>query len=170
MQRRSVAPTDPRYGQLRARNNDSVKKSREKSRQERDETILSMNELEEENEELSQRIQLLKDEYEQLKDLFKQHTGIAVDQWISSQGNAIDDSSFSSSIISAASSANPLSMSRESSDQTCTKPLLTINTNDERTATTTDSSSTIAFDAQNLDGALILINGVQYRIVSLKKD
>ena len=168
MQRRSVAPTDPRYGQLRARNNDSVKKSREKSRRERDETVLSMNELEAENEELSQRIQLLKDEYEQLQDLFKQHTGIAVDQLMASQGRSIDDSF--SSALPASSLTNPSSMPIESFDHTSTQPLLTINTNDVRTTATTVASANIEFDAQNLDGALVLINGVQYRIVSLKKD
>ena len=60
MQRRSVPRTDPRYNQIRAKNNDSVKKSREKSRRERDETLSSIEQIEEENQELIQRIQFFK--------------------------------------------------------------------------------------------------------------
>jgi hypothetical protein len=149
MQRRSVPRTDPRYNHLRARNNDSVKKSREKSRREHDETVTAITQLEEENNDLTQHINTLKQEYEQLQQLFKQHTGIAIDQLMSTES--------ASSIPPPA----PVEQPKETS-----KPVLTINTNDEKKPT---ASSEPELDASDLDGAIVVINGVQYKIVSMNK-
>jgi predicted nuclease with TOPRIM domain len=148
MQRRSVPRTDPRYNQIRARNNDSVKKSREKSRRERDETLESIEQLEHENEELTEKIRIMKQEYEQLQDLFKKHTGISIDQLTSSQTNSISTPSIQPKEISS-------------------KPVLTINTNEDTTATT---PSDVQLDPSTLDGAIVVINGVQYKIVSMNKN
>ncbi|CAF4271250.1 unnamed protein product, partial [Adineta steineri] len=82
MQRRIVSRADPRYKQLRAQNNSSVKKSRDNARREREETINSINQLEEDNQKLIQNLQIIKQEYEQLQILFKQHTGVDIDQMI----------------------------------------------------------------------------------------
>jgi predicted nuclease with TOPRIM domain len=153
MQRRSVPPTDPRYNQLRSRNNDSVKKSREKARRERDDTSEAINQLEEENEELTECIRKLKQEYEQLQDLFKQHTGISIDQLPSQETNSNSKPSVQ---------PKPIEQPKEIPSQ----PVLTINTNEETTATT---SSDIQLDPSTLDGAIVLINGVQYKIVSMNK-
>jgi len=147
MQRRSVPRTDPRYNQVRSKNNDSVKKSREKSRRERDETIEAIDQLEKDNEQLTQRIRMMKQEYERLQELFQQHTGISIDQLMSSETN---------------SNSIPSIQTKESSSQ----PVLTINTNDEKTTTT---SSDIQLDPSTLDGAIVLINGVQYKIVSMNQ-
>jgi predicted nuclease with TOPRIM domain len=145
MQRRSVPRTDPRYNQVRSKNNDSVKKSREKSRRERDETIEAINQLEKDNEQLTQNIKMMKQEYERLQELFQQHTGISIDQLMSSETN---------------SNSIPSIQTKESPSQ----PVLTINTNDEKTTTT---SADIQLDPSTLDGAIVLINGVQYKIVSM---
>jgi uncharacterized coiled-coil DUF342 family protein len=147
MQRRTVPHTDPRYNQIRSRNNDSVKKSREKSRRERDDTMGSIHQLEEENEQLIERIQLLKREYEQLQELFKQHTGISLDQLESSNITSIPP--------------KPVEQLKEVSSE----PVLTININDEKIAAVSD----IELDPSTLDGAIVLINGVQYKIVSMDK-
>jgi predicted nuclease with TOPRIM domain len=147
MQRRTVPRTDPRYNQVRSKNNDSVKKSREKSRRERDETIEAINQLEKENEQLTQQIRIMKQEYERLQDLFQQHTGISIDQLMSSETK---------------SNPTPSIQPKESPSQ----PVLTINTNDEKTTTT---SSDIQLDPSALDGAIVLINGVQYKIVSMNQ-
>jgi len=149
MQRRSVPRTDPRYNQIRARNNDSVKKSREKSRRERDETLESIEQLEHENEELTEKIRIMKQEYEQLQDLFKKHTGISIDQLTSSQTDSIQP--------------KPIEQPKEISS----KPVLTINTNEDTTATT---PSDVQLDPSTLDGAIVVINGVQYKIVSMNKN
>ncbi len=152
MQRRCVPRTDPRYNQIRARNNDSVKKSREKSRREYDETMEAINQLEEENKELTKNIQLMKKEYEHLQDLFQKHTGISLDQLMSSQTNSISTTS---------------SKSIEEPKEISSKPVLTINTNEDTTATT---PSDIQLDPSTLDGAIVVINGVQYKIVSMNKN
>lgn len=146
MQRRSVPRNDPRYNQVRAKNNDSVKKSREKSRRERDETVGEIQKLEEENAQLMNSIQTLKQEFEQLQDLFQKHTGIPMDQLMSSQTN---------------STSTP---SKPMEEIPPTKPVLTINTNEE-TTTSTD----LPLDPNTLDGAIVVINGVQYKIVSMNK-
>ena len=62
-----------------------LRKSREKSRREHDETMGEINQLEEENQELIKNIEKLKQEYEQLQDLFQKHTGISLDQLMTSQ-------------------------------------------------------------------------------------
>jgi predicted nuclease with TOPRIM domain len=144
MQRRSVPRTDPRYNQVRARNNDSVKKSREKSRRERDETLESINQLEQENEQLIENIRIMKQEYQQLQELFQKHTGISLDQLMSSQSKPVEE---------------PKEISSE--------PVLTINTNEDITTTTTPTD--VQLDPKTLDGAIVLINGVQYKIVSMNK-
>lgn len=154
MQRRSVPRTDPRYNQIRSKNNDSVKKSREKSRRERDETIESINQLENENKELTERIEKIKQEYEQLQELFKQHTGIHMDQLLSSQTNTTSTSAI-----------QPKHTEEPTSDSSA--PVLTINTLEDKTTTT---ASDIELDPNKLDGAIVLINGVQYKIVSMNKD
>ena len=160
MQRRSVPRTDPRYNQIRTKNNDSVKKSREKSRRERDETVSAINELEDENEQLTERIQLLKQEYQQLQDLFKQYTGIPIDQLLTSETKSNSESTCSTSL-------NPPKV--EEPTNNTSKPLLTINTYEEKVATTPSSSTNTDLDAADLDGAIVLINGVQYKIVSMNK-
>jgi predicted nuclease with TOPRIM domain len=154
MQRRSVPRTDPRYNQIRAKNNDSVKKSREKSRRERDETVESINQLEQENEILMENIRKMKQEYEQLQELFKKHTGISLDQLMSSQTNSTSTSSIQPKPI------------EEPPKETSSTPILTINTNEDKTATT---PSDVQLDPNTLDGAIVLINGIQYKIVSMNK-
>jgi predicted nuclease with TOPRIM domain len=136
MQRRSVRRNDPRYKQLRTRNNESVKKSREKTRHEQNEIIQSINQLEHDNQQLSENLQILKQEYQQLHTIFKQHTGIDIDQM--SPSNQLQESS--------------------------STPVLTINT------TKDNSSSNNELDVNNLDGSIVLINGVQYKIVSMTKN
>ena len=80
MQRRRSAPRlESQYKELRARNNDSVKKSREKSRRQRHATIKSIEQLQEENQQLQQSIKGIQSEYEQLHSLFKEHTGMDFD-------------------------------------------------------------------------------------------
>jgi predicted nuclease with TOPRIM domain len=152
MQRRSVPRNDPRYNQIRARNNDSVKKSREKSRRERDETLDAINQLEDENEELMKQIQSMKQEYEQMQELFEKHTGISLDQLMSSQANSTP-------------SIQPKPI-EEAKETPSSKPVLTINTNEDQSSTTT---SDVQLDPTTLDGAIVLINGVQYKIVSMNK-
>jgi seryl-tRNA synthetase len=150
MQRRSVTRVDPRYKQLRTRNNDSVKKSRDKARREQDETAESITQLEQDNQKLTQNLQILKQEYEQLQNLFKQHTGIDIDQVISSEPPKV---------TSTLPTTTPPLQPKESSS----KPVLTINTNEDK------PSSTSELDATNLDGSVVLINGIQYKIVSMNK-
>jgi len=152
MQRRSIARGDPRYKQLRSRNNDSVKKSREKSRRERDTIIESINQLEQDNQQLIQNLQSIKHEYEQLQNLFKQHTGLDIDQLTTSKSKSTSELSTSST------------QSKEESKESSSKPVLTINTTEEK------SSSNNEFDAKDLDGSIVLINGVQYKIVSMNKN
>ena len=151
MHRRSVPHTDPHYKHLRSRNNDSVRRSREKSRRQRDDTMTSINQLEDDNAQLSQNLHGLKQEYEQLKDLFKQHTGMDLDQMLSSGSK--------SPAGLPASSAQPTEPVKTSSS----KPVLTINTHGEKTSSDAD------FNATNLDGSMVLINGIQYKIVSVEK-
>jgi hypothetical protein len=134
MQRRSVRRNDPRYKKLRTRNNESVKKSREKSRRQQDETIESIHQLEIDNQQLIENIQVLKNEYQQLYTIFKQHTGIDIDQ-----------------------------IPTPSEDENPSAPVLTINTIEN------NSSPNNELDASKLDGSIVLINGVQYKITSLTK-
>ena len=163
MQRRSVPRTDPRYNQIRARNNDSVKRSREKSRRERDETVEAISQLEEENKQLVGQIQIMKQEFDQLQDLFKQHTGIAVDQLLSSETNSTESQLIEQSKITLPPPPPPPAPSQSTSSQ----PVLTINTNEIQTNAAT---SDVQLDPTTLDGAIVLINGVQYKIVSMNKN
>ncbi|CAF0848971.1 unnamed protein product [Adineta ricciae] len=147
MHRRPVSRNDPRYKQLRVQNNKSVQRSREKSRRERELTLASIAQLEKDNEEIIQRLAVVKEEYEQLQSLFKQHTGIDIEQMIDSEPKSTTKSS-----------SVPL-QSKENSPNT----LLTINTTEKQ------QSAKAELDANNLDGSIVLINGVQYKIVSLNK-
>lgn len=165
MQRRSVTRTDPRYDQLRAKNNDSVKKSREKSRRERDETIASISQLEEENRELTETINTLKTEYRRLEDLFRQHTGISIDSLLDSGNNPSTSTTTDDSASNARQEENPSDVSQ---------PVLSINTSNNEgqsssTSSTLSVSSSSSLDANNLDGAIVLIDGVPYKIVSMNK-
>ncbi|UJR20519.1 hypothetical protein I4U23_023647 [Adineta vaga] len=146
MHRRPVPRNDPRYKQLRDQNNQSVQRSREKSRRERDLTMNSINELEKDNEKLVQNLQVLKREYEQLQSLFKQHTGIDIEQMISSDSQP-------------KSTPKPPTPPKENPS----KPVLTINTTEQQSPTNNE------LDANNLDGSVVIINGVQYKIVSINK-
>ncbi|CAF3158779.1 unnamed protein product [Rotaria socialis] len=152
MQRRSVQRADPRYKQLRTRNNNSVKKSRAKSRREHEETMESIDQLEQDNTKLHKNLETLKQEYDQLRDLFKQHTGIDIDQMQSNETRTTSESTISST------------QSREEPKEIAAKPILTINTTDD-----TNSSSS-QLDASSLDGSVVIINGVQYKIVSIEKN
>lgn len=145
MHRRTVPRGDPRYKQLRAQNNSSVKKSREKTRREREQTLEAINQLEKDNQQLLQSVRLRRQEYEQLQQLFKQHTGIDIEQMVSADSN------------STGKRPTPADEPKEN----IAKPLLAINTA-EKPSTTADE-----FDPNNLDGSVVLINGVQYKIVSM---
>jgi len=150
MHRRSVTRTDPRYKQLRARNNNSVKKSRDKARREYEDTMESINQLEQENQQLIQNLKLIKQEYDQLQNLFKQHTGIDIDQMTAP--------------TSKSKSPPPSISTREEPKENSSTPVLTINTIEDK------SPSNPELDANNLDGSIVVINGVQYKIVSMDKN
>jgi len=82
--REMVSPSDPHYTEKRAKNNDAVKKSREKTRQKAKETMEKVSQLKQENEMLEERIKLLAKELNFLKDIFMAHAG-------SSHGITVDD-------------------------------------------------------------------------------
>lgn len=82
--KREMAPTDPEYNNKRAKNNDAVKKSREKTRQKAKETMEKVSQLKQENEMLEERIKLLSKELTFLKDIFMAHAG-------SAHGITVDD-------------------------------------------------------------------------------
>nr|ACO15152.1 CCAAT/enhancer-binding protein gamma [Caligus clemensi] len=65
----------PDYLTKRARNNEAVKRSREKSRQKANETHDRVDSLKKENEMLEERIKLLSKELTFLKDIFMAHAG-----------------------------------------------------------------------------------------------
>jgi seryl-tRNA synthetase len=157
MQRRSVVHGDPRYKQLRARNNDSVKKSRDKARREYDNTMEAINQLEQDNQQLIQNLKVIKQEYNQLQDLFKQHTGIDIDQMTTT--TTITSKSKSISELSS-----PSVSTREEPKENSSTPVLTINTIEDKSPSHTE------LDANNLDGSIVVINGVQYKIVSMDKN
>jgi len=77
-------PSDPHYIEKRSKNNDAVKKSREKTRQKAKETMEKVTQLKQENEMLEERIKLLAKELTFLKDIFMAHAG-------SSHGITVDD-------------------------------------------------------------------------------
>eukprot|EP00094_Tigriopus_californicus_P001489 TCALIF_01444-PA protein Name:"Similar to CEBPG CCAAT/enhancer-binding protein gamma (Homo sapiens)" AED:0.11 eAED:0.11 QI:0/0/0.5/0.5/0/0.5/2/1197/117 len=66
---------DNEYLSRRARNNEAVKRSREKARQRAQETHTRVTKLKTENEMLEERIKLLSKELTFLKDIFMAHAG-----------------------------------------------------------------------------------------------
>ena len=66
---------DNEYLNRRARNNEAVKRSREKARQKAKETHDRVSRLKKENEKLEEKIQLLAKELTFLKDIFMAHAG-----------------------------------------------------------------------------------------------
>ncbi len=66
---------DADYVSKRARNNEAVKRSREKARQRARETHDRVSKLKQENERLEERIKLLSKELTFLKDIFLAHAG-----------------------------------------------------------------------------------------------
>ena len=66
---------DSEYLNRRARNNEAVKRSREKARQKAKETHDRVSKLKSENEMLEERIKLLSKELTFLKDIFLAHAG-----------------------------------------------------------------------------------------------
>ena len=66
---------DNEYLNRRARNNEAVKRSREKARQKAKETHDRVSKLKSENEMLEERIKLLSKELTFLKDIFLAHAG-----------------------------------------------------------------------------------------------
>merc|ERR1711963_355729 len=75
---------DLHYTEKRQKNNDAVKKSREKTRQKAKETMEKVTQLKQENEMLEERIKLLAKELTFLKDIFMAHAG-------SAHGITVDD-------------------------------------------------------------------------------
>ena len=82
--REMVSPSDPQYTEKRAKNNDAVKKSREKTWQKAKGTMEKVSILKQENEMLEERIKLLAKELTFLEDIFMAHAG-------SSHGITVDD-------------------------------------------------------------------------------
>jgi len=78
------ATVDLHYTEKRQKNNDAVKKSREKTRQKAKETMDKVSQLKQENEMLEERIKLLAKELTFLKDIFMAHAG-------SAHGITVDD-------------------------------------------------------------------------------
>ncbi len=70
-----MEPLDLEYISKRARNNEAVKRSREKARQKAKETHDRVAKLKQENERLEERIKLLSKELTFLKDIFLAHAG-----------------------------------------------------------------------------------------------
>merc|ERR1712047_74463 len=75
---------DLHYTEKRQKNNDAVKKSREKTRQKAKETMEKVTQLKHENEMLEERIKLLAKELTFLKVIFMAHAG-------SAHGITVDD-------------------------------------------------------------------------------
>merc|ERR1712107_654475 len=71
--KRELCSSDPHYVEKRAKNNDAVKKSREKTRMKAKETMEKVSILKQENEMLEERIKLLHKELVFLKDIFFAH-------------------------------------------------------------------------------------------------
>jgi CCAAT/enhancer binding protein (C/EBP) gamma len=82
--KREIDPTDPTYCEKRNKNNEAVKKSREKTRMKAKDTMEKVSELKQENEMLEERIKLLSKELTFLKDIFMAHAG-------SAHGITVDD-------------------------------------------------------------------------------
>ena len=66
---------DEEYLNKRARNNDAVKRSRQKAREKANETNSRVQKLKNENEKLEEKIKLLSKELTFLKDIFLAHAG-----------------------------------------------------------------------------------------------
>merc|ERR1712079_410522 len=73
--KRELCASDPHYVEKRAKNNDAVKKSREKTRLKAKEIMEKVSVLKQENEVLEERIKLLHKELVFLKDIFMTHAG-----------------------------------------------------------------------------------------------
>ena len=73
--KREICASDPQYTEKRAKNNDAVKKSREKTRLKAKDTMEKVSCLKQENEMLEERIKLLHKELVFLKDIFFAHAG-----------------------------------------------------------------------------------------------
>ena len=73
--KREICTSDPHYVEKRAKNNDAVKKSREKTRLKAKDTMEKVSTLKQENEMLEERIKLLHKELVFLKDIFFAHAG-----------------------------------------------------------------------------------------------
>jgi len=82
--RNKEGSVDLHYTEKRQKNNDAVKKSREKTRQKAKETMEKVTQLKQENEMLEERIKLLAKELTFLKDIFMAHAG-------SAHGITVDD-------------------------------------------------------------------------------
>jgi len=72
--KRELTKEDPLYKEKRNKNNESVKKSRLKTKVKSEETMQKVASLKQENEKLEERIQLLSKELTFLKDIFLAHT------------------------------------------------------------------------------------------------
>ena len=145
----SVTSYDHSYKQRRIRNNVSVQKSREKARREQMEMIISIRNLENERKDLLSKLQTKKAEYKILQQYFKEHTGLDLNDMF----DMVDKRIQSQTKVSIESDTNKA--------KSVAKPTLTITT-DENLVPDTDE-----IDAKNLDGAFVLINGIQYKIVGV---
>lgn len=84
VRKQETGSVDLHYTEKRQKNNDAVKKSREKTRQKAKETMEKVTQLKQENEMLEERIKLLAKELTFLKDIFMAHAG-------SAHGITVDD-------------------------------------------------------------------------------
>merc|ERR1712061_188355 len=75
MGKRKSAAMDKEYQIKRQRNNDAVRKSREKAKLQAEQIAQRVKKLRQENESLEERLKLLSKELAFLKDIFKTHTG-----------------------------------------------------------------------------------------------
>jgi len=82
--RPQLSPKDPGYDNKRAKNNEAVKKSREKTKAKAQETVEKVNSLRRDNEILEERIKILSKELIFLKDIFMAHAS-------SAHGLSVDD-------------------------------------------------------------------------------
>ena len=70
---------DPEYLEKRKRNNEAIKKSREKAKAKAEETQKKVNELKSDNKRLEDKISVLGKEMQFLKDIFLAHAGANTD-------------------------------------------------------------------------------------------
>lgn len=71
--KKELTKEDPMYQEKRNKNNDAVKKSRQKTKARSEETMIKVSYLKQENEKLEERIQLLTKELTFLRDIFLTH-------------------------------------------------------------------------------------------------